>query len=102
MDEQLIWENEKGTFIVIIVRPNSKEKGLVHDISEHEIVLNLIGPAREGRANTELIKRLSKALNISSSDIMIVAGHKIRKKTLLLQKVTAEEVISHLQKLHNG
>ena len=102
MDEKLTWENEKGTFIVVTVRPNSKEKEFVQEISDNEIVLNLSGPAREGKANTELVKRLSKFLNLSSSDIVIVAGHKSRKKTLLLQKISAKEAISRLSGLHNG
>ncbi len=102
MNKSVTWESEKGTFLVVVVRPGSREKQLVHSVSEAEIIINLTGPAREGRANTELIKRLSKALQVPSSCIAIVAGHKSRQKTLLFQEISASELFHRLSALHNG
>jgi uncharacterized protein (TIGR00251 family) len=102
MSKSVIWESDKGTFLVVVVRPGSREKQLVHSVSDAEIVINLAEPAREGRANTELIKRLSKALQVPSSSIAIVAGHKSRQKTLLLQEITASDLLHRLSALHNG
>lgn len=101
MSAELIWESDRGTFLVVVVRPNSKERTFVHSLSEAEIVLNLSGPAREGKANTELVKRLSKFLNLSSSDIVIAAGHKSRTKTLILQNITPKILLQKLSELHN-
>ena len=84
--------SEKGTFLRVIVKPNSKEKKLVGDISSESIQINLTGPAREGKANTELVKKLSKLLKVSTSSIKLVAGHKSREKTLLIEGLNAEEV----------
>lgn len=102
MSKDLIWEGEKGIFLVVIVRPNAKDKKFVHELSEQEIVVNLSGPAREGKANTELVKRLSKNLGLSSSDIVIAAGHKSRQKTLLIQNISIDELRLKLTKLQNG
>ncbi|MFW9918687.1 MAG: DUF167 domain-containing protein [Candidatus Thorarchaeota archaeon] len=102
MTEEWIWESEKGTFLVVVVRPGSKERELVHTLDDSEIVLNLSSPARDGKANTELIKRLSKSLDLSSLDIVIAAGHKAKKKTLILQHISQKELLERLSKLHNG
>jgi len=92
MDSKSIWMSEKGTFLRVIVKPNSKEKQLVAEINPDSILINLTGPAREGKANTELVKKLSKILKISSSSIRIVAGHKSREKILLIVGLNIEEV----------
>lgn len=102
MNKRIAWESDKGTFLVVVVRPSSREKQLVHSVSDAEIVINLAGPAREGRANTELIKRLSKSLQVSSSSVTIVAGHKSREKTLLFQEISASDLVQRLSALHNG
>ena len=92
MDSQPIWMNEKGTFLRVIVKPNSKEKVLISEVTEGSILINLTGPAREGKANTELVKRLSKKLGISTSAITIVSGHKSREKVLLIDGMDATEL----------
>lgn len=96
MDPKPIWMNEKGTFLRVIVRPNSKEKVLISEISEEAILVNLTGPAREGKANTELVKRLSKRLGVSTSAISIVSGHKSREKILLVDGMSANEIEDRL------
>ena len=101
MNEQLIWESEKGTFLVITVRPKSKDTAFIHTLSNEEIVINLRGAAREGKANTELLKRLSKELGISGASIVIVAGHKSRTKTLLLADISPDVLWERLSELHN-
>ena len=88
--------NEKGTFLRVIVRPNSKEKVLISEITEESILVNLTGPAREGKANTELVKRMSKKLKVSTSAIRIVSGHKSREKILLIDGMSAKDVEKRL------
>jgi len=84
--------SEKGTFLRVIVKPNSKEKQLIAERNPDSIIINLTSPAREGKANTELVKKLSKFLKISSNAIRIVAGHKSREKILLIDDLRTEEV----------
>lgn len=96
MDSRPIWTNEKGTFLRVIVKPNSKEKVLISEMTTESILVNLTGPAREGKANTELVKRLSKKLGISTSAIQIVSGHKSREKVLFLEGMSVKEVEDRL------
>ncbi|MFW9849737.1 MAG: DUF167 domain-containing protein [Candidatus Thorarchaeota archaeon] len=101
MTENLLWENERGTFLRVLVRPNSGSVDLIENISETELLINLKGPAREGKANKELVKRIAKVLGISSGNITLVAGQKTREKTLLITSLSAKEVwdkLSALQK----
>jgi uncharacterized protein (TIGR00251 family) len=91
-----IWETARGTLLRIIVRPNSKEKNFLAYITPEAILVNLRSPAREGKANSELLKKLSKLLNISTSEISLVAGHKSREKTMLIVGMSAEELTNKL------
>lgn len=100
MTNNLLWEKEDSAFLKVLVRPNSGERELIHSLSETELIVNLKSPAREGKANTELIKRMSKALSVSSSDLVIVSGHKGREKTLKITGMKAVDVWSTLSMLH--
>ncbi|TFH08525.1 MAG: YggU family protein [Candidatus Thorarchaeota archaeon] len=92
MDAGPVWMSEKGTFLRVIVNPNSKKSELVAEKNLDSISINLVSPAKEGKANTELVKRLSKLLKISTSSIKLVTGHKSREKILLIHGLSAEEV----------
>ena len=94
-----IWETARGTLLRVIVRPNSKEKSFIAHITPEAIIVNLKEPAREGKANSELLKKLSKMLKVSSSDISLVAGHKSREKTLLIIGLDAEQIANKLSKV---
>jgi uncharacterized protein (TIGR00251 family) len=90
------WATDRGTFLRVIVRPNSREQNLVSEISDEAVHVNLRAPAREGRANTELVKKLAKRLGMSTADIVLAAGHKSRDKTLILRGMDPEEVLFKL------
>jgi uncharacterized protein (TIGR00251 family) len=91
-----IWETARGTLLRVIVRPNSKEKKFIAYITPEAILVNLRSPAREGKANSELLKKLSKILKVSSTDISVVAGHKMKEKTLLIVGIDAEQLATKL------
>ncbi len=91
-----VWKTEKGTLIRVLVRPSSRDERLVSEIDDTSIHVNLKGPAREGKANTELVKRLAKALGVSTSSLVLVGGHKSREKTLLVDGIEPEEILQRL------
>lgn len=102
MVDAAIWETEKGTFLRVIVKPRSKEKKLVAEYSDVQIIINLSSPAREGKANTELIKKLSKSLKLSTTAVTIVAGQKSREKTLLIDGLKADALKQMFALVTNG
>jgi uncharacterized protein (TIGR00251 family) len=96
MSTNAIRESERGIIIRVIVKPNSKSKEFITEITPEAIYLNLSSPAREGKANRELIRKMAKTLGINTSSIALVAGHKNREKTLLVTDITQEEAIQKL------
>jgi len=91
-----IWETERGTIFKVIVRPKSRGRNFVVEISPEVIVINLKSPARDGKANSELLKRLAKVLAISTGSIKLIAGHKSKEKTLLVEGLNPEEIVQCL------
>jgi uncharacterized protein (TIGR00251 family) len=85
MSSGAFWATEKGVFIRFVVRPKSKEKEFIREITPEYIHVNLSSPAREGKANTELVKKLAKILKVSTSQVALVSGHKSREKTIFIQ-----------------
>ncbi len=96
MSKGPIWESQSQIFIKVIVKPNSKSKKFVEEITDEFVVINLRDPAREGKANTELVKRLSKTLGISTSSVQIVRGHKSRDKTVVVDGIELDQVRTRL------
>ena len=95
--DMAVWETEKGTFLRVLVKPRSKEKKLVAQFSDEQIIINLSSPAREGKANTELVKKLCKSLKLSTTAVTIVAGQKSREKTLLINGLKADDLKQMLE-----
>ncbi|MFW9886962.1 MAG: DUF167 domain-containing protein [Candidatus Thorarchaeota archaeon] len=101
MDGSGIWKTNDGVFLKVLVRPKSTQKQLISDVNPDVVVVNLKSPAREGKANAELLKRMSKVLGISTGNIKLVSGHKSREKTLLITGLELEVVrgkVAEIQK----
>jgi len=50
------------------------------EVDGNNIVVGLTSKPEKGKANVELIKKLAKHFNVSSSQVKIVLGFKSRKK----------------------
>tara|TARA_Y100000310_G_scaffold327497_2_gene393973 strand:- start:7509 stop:7784 length:276 start_codon:yes stop_codon:yes gene_type:complete len=86
-------KEEKGVILKLHVRPNSA-KFDVGDIGslEEELRVKVCSPARSGKANKELIKKLRKFFN---SSIEIITGEKSNKKNILVHS-SKENVLAAL------
>ncbi|MBD3406027.1 MAG: hypothetical protein GF411_07885 [Candidatus Lokiarchaeota archaeon] len=100
MKDSITWDSDQGCFLRVVVKPKSREENLVAEIEQKWIVINLKSAAREGKANTELVKRLSKLLGRSSSEILLVRGHRSREKILQIFGMSAGEVLSIVKSVH--
>ncbi len=101
MASEAVWESDKGVFLRVIVRPMSKKREFLAKVNENDIVANLRSPARDGKANTELVKRLSKHLGLSTINVTLVSGHKSREKTILIHGLDRIQVLQKLKLVHN-
>lgn len=50
------------------------------EISKDEISIGIISEPEKGKANKELIKKISKHFDVPKSNVRIVSGEKSRKK----------------------
>ncbi len=88
---------EKDALLDITVIPKSSRSDII--IDEHDIIkIYLNSPPSEGKANRELIDRLSKKIKIPKSGISIIKGEKGRKKRVLIRGLAKEEILDILEK----
>jgi uncharacterized protein (TIGR00251 family) len=88
---------EKDALLDITVIPKSSRSDII--IDEHDIIkIYLNSPPSEGKANRELIDKLSKKIKIPKSGISIIKGEKGRKKRVLIRGLTKEEILDILEK----
>ncbi|TFF91519.1 DUF167 domain-containing protein [Candidatus Thorarchaeota archaeon] len=92
MSDEALWEGEAGTFVRVVVKTESREEKLVAGVLPRFVEINLKNPARKGKANKELLKRLADVLDCSTSEIAIASGHRSREKILLIAGRSASEV----------
>ncbi|MBD3159579.1 MAG: hypothetical protein GF309_12370 [Candidatus Lokiarchaeota archaeon] len=99
VSKEVIWQADAGTFLRVFVKPRSGKRNLLEEMTKNTIQLNLKSSARRGKANKELLKRVSKVLGISSGDISLVAGQRSRDKTLLIPSMEPDEIIEAFESL---
>lgn len=97
MSKSVVSESKEGCLLRVRVRPNSGKKGFIEEITEEYMLINLRSPAREGKANTELLKRLARHLDVSTTDLALVAGTKVREKVILVRNITSKRVLAKLK-----
>ncbi|XP_055312927.1 UPF0235 protein C15orf40 homolog [Sitodiplosis mosellana] len=78
--------NKSGEIVLRIhAKPGSKQNGIT-DISTDAIGVQIAAPPIDGEANTELVKYISKVLQLRKSDLSLDRGSKSREKVLLVAK----------------
>jgi hypothetical protein len=77
---------ERTIFLKIRVKTNSKvQKISFNQLTDTWISINLKSKPIKNKANKELIKLLSKKLNIATHQIQIIAGLKNASKTIQIR-----------------
>ena len=96
MRKSVVSKSKEGCLLRVRVRPSSGKREFIGEITEEYVLINLKGPAREGKANAELLKRLAKCLEVSNADLAIVSGKRAREKVILVRYVSSEHILSKL------
>jgi len=81
----------------IHVRPGSKESKIDAMLDETTLKISVAAPAKEGRANRELIRFLSKTLKTAQSNIEMVRGLQTRLKHVDIAGVTMKDIQKTLE-----
>lgn len=101
MSKMVVEDTADGVLLRVVVKPKSRTRTFIAEIGVESVNLNLRAPAREGKANTELLKRIAKLLKLSTADVILVSGFKSRDKTLLIRGAMADQVLGLLQAVIN-
>lgn len=90
--------------ILILAKPGAKQNAIT-DIGEEGCGVQIAAPPVEGEANAELVRFVSKVLQLRKSDVTLDRGSKSRHKTILVDKeanVTLERCVELLRKECDG
>lgn len=86
---------DEGAVVDVYVQPRASRNELA-GMHEGRLKLRLTAPPVEGEANRECIRFIARLLNIASSSVVMLQGHKSRGKTLLIRGMTPAEVLDRL------
>ena len=98
-----IKETKEGVIFNIRVVPRSSRCELA-GIQEDALKLKITAPPVDGKANSECIRFLADKLNIRKSRIVIIGGHKSRRKTVAVSGLKSKdiELILNMDSSHRG
>jgi uncharacterized protein len=77
------------------VQPGAK-RSQVSGVADGRVRLRLAAPAREGRANAELIRFLAATLDVRRARVTIEAGEGSRRKVVRVTALDQKEVAARL------
>jgi uncharacterized protein (TIGR00251 family) len=80
------------------VKPRSTHERLTADASG-ELSLELHAPPTEGQANDACVHFFAKALRLPQACVVILSGHRARRKLIRVSGRSAEENVTHITKL---
>lgn len=96
--------NKTGNIIIKIhAKPGAKQNS-VTDILDEAVGIQIAAPPVDGEANAELVKYISKVLQLRKSDVSVDRGSKSREKTILIDKssaITVAQVVELITKEAN-
>jgi uncharacterized protein (TIGR00251 family) len=84
--------------IEIKVLPGASTNAVL-GVCQGALKIGLHAPPEKGKANQEMIRFLSKVLDIKKSDISIVRGEKARHKLVAFANCTKEEFSAKFKKI---
>lgn len=89
--------NKTGNIIIKIhAKPGAKQNS-VTDVLDEAIGVQIAAPPVDGEANAELVKYISKVLQLRKSDVSVDRGSKSREKTILIDKSATITVTQALE-----
>lgn len=83
--------------ITVKVTPNAGRNEIT-GIKEGVLQVRIGAPPDKGKANKELVDFLSRTLGVKKSSVLIVKGQASRNKVIVIEGLSAEDVLKRLQK----
>jgi uncharacterized protein (TIGR00251 family) len=100
----LIGKNSEGVTINLYVTPEAKRNVFPcgYDEWRNTIQMKVCSPAKDNKANLEVLKTVADFFDRSIKDVFIISGEKNKEKKVLIKKMSTGDVISKLQESFNG
>lgn len=93
MDHKFSLKNGRaGAAIAVRVTTKSSKAGIFAILDDGTIKIKLTSAPVDGKANEELVKYLSGILNISRSNIEILAGQTSKNKMIAIMGIDSDRV----------
>ncbi len=90
-----IQESKSSVLIKIKAKPNAKAQS-VQIIHNQYVKVQVKSPPDKNKANEEIVKIISKLLNISRSSVSIKRGLTSRDKLLEIKGISMDEILKYL------
>jgi uncharacterized protein (TIGR00251 family) len=91
----MIKETPEGVLLKLKVLPRSSRCEIIGPHGD-ALKIKVAAPPLEGRANDEIIEFLAHTLGIKKSQVVIVAGHASRQKTVAIAGCNRQELELHV------
>jgi uncharacterized protein len=88
-----------GSVLVHIYVQPKASKSRVVGLFDGCLKIAITAPPVDGKANEEVVKFLARLLNIPGRDIVIQSGEQSRRKRVLIQTETFDEILAKLEKI---
>jgi hypothetical protein len=88
-----IKETKDGVIFNIKVVPRSSRSELT-GVQEDALKLKITASPVEGKANEECVKFLADKLGVKKSRVAIIAGHKSKRKTIIISGLKSKDIES--------
>ncbi|MBS3815078.1 MAG: YggU family protein [Hadesarchaea archaeon] len=97
MINTILKESKDGVILDLHVIPNSNkfEFGDIN-VWRNQLKVKVHSPATKGKANDELLEKLSSTLGL---DIKLISGSKSRNKRILVKETSIEELTEKLREI---
>jgi len=102
--EKIVKDHQRGATINLFVLPESKTVIFPAGYNSWRrcIEMKVTSPAKENKANKEVIKTIADFFNKSVAEVFVVSGNKNRKKTVLVKDISADIISERLKESLNG
>jgi len=96
---EIIRKHENGATLDLFITSSSKKNVFPTGLNKwrKRLEIRVSSPARDNKANKDVIKTIASFFDKPVSDIFIISGEKNREKTILIKGVTVEHLTKKLK-----
>ena len=97
-------KRQDGTTIDLFVTPNARTPMFPAGLNKfrNRIEIKVSSPAKDNKANIDVIKTVSKFFGKNIADVYVVAGAKNKEKTVFIKGLSVGNSVKKLEETING